>query len=148
MSVRRGRPVVALAIAAALAMVLAACSGADERVETARTVTVFGPYRGSEADRFALMLDEAAPDGVTVRYVGTGNFVGDLDQQLGEQNVGPDIAIVPQPGVVRRLVEDGFARELDPAVVDTIRAVYPEVTQGIGEVAGADVAHQIGRAHV
>ncbi len=93
------RPIAALFAAA---LVLAACGGSDSTAN-GPVVDVFGPYRGAEADALADSVGALERDaGIDVRYVGSADFVVDLQNRLvGDEQ--PDIAIVPQPGLVRLL---------------------------------------------
>ncbi len=88
--------------AAFVVLLVGACSGSDSATD-GDVVDVFGPYRGAEADALADSVrgleDEA---GIDVRYVGSADFVVDLQNRLvGDEQ--PDIAIVPQPGLVTLL---------------------------------------------
>ena len=104
-----------------------ACAGDGEPVDES-TVTVFGPYVGADADRFAeVIADFESSTGIDVAYTGSVDFVSDLRQRaLGNQQ--PDVAMVPQPGVVDTLVDDEV---LEPLEVDTVRAVR----EGFGDTA-------------
>lgn len=74
----------------------------------APTIEVFGPYRDIEADRLAEVLRRfEIANGIEIRYTGSVDFVSDLVRRAGEGNDPPDVAIVPQPGVVARLAGDG-----------------------------------------
>jgi alpha-glucoside transport system substrate-binding protein len=96
-----------------------ACAGDAETVDDS-TVTVFGPYVGTDADRFAdVIADFERSTGIDVAYTGSVDFVSDLRQRaVGNQR--PDVAIVPQPGVVDALAD---SEVLEPLEIDTVRAV-------------------------
>ncbi len=109
-------------LAVLIATGMSACSGGGSAYDPAAgTIEVFGPWRGSDADRFAEVLaafeDES---GLDVQYVGSADFVTDLQFRAGEGNDPPDVAIVPQPGVIDRLITDGQIVPLGPDVRDTV----------------------------
>lgn len=98
---------------------IAACAGDGAPVDES-TVTVFGPYVGADADRFAEVINGfERTTGIDVAYTGSVDFVSDLRQRaVGNQR--PDVAMVPQPGVVNALVEN---QALEPLESDTVEAV-------------------------
>jgi alpha-glucoside transport system substrate-binding protein len=116
-------------------IVVAACAGTGSR--RSDTVTVFGPYRGVEADRFVASL-AAFTDrtGIEVRYTGSADFVTDLAERVEAGGSPPDVAIVPQPGLVRRLVDRGAVVALDVATSAVVDDNYGRATAALGEVDG------------
>ena len=89
-------------------------------------IDVFGPYRNVEADNFAASLQEFEDDtGIAVRYTGSADFVQDLRQRVTSGASEPDIAIVPQPGVVDDLVEAELLVPLDGTSVQTLLDNHP-----------------------
>ena len=100
---------------------VAAC-GDEQGTAEAEPVVVFGPYRGDEAASFTEDLDRwAQSQGIEVRYTGTGNIAADLQSRVAEADP-PDIALVPQPGLVRALFEAGALQAVPAAVVDEASA--------------------------
>jgi len=87
-----------------------------------RGIVVFGPYTGRDADLFAESVDAfEQASGVDVVYTGSADFVEDLRQRSGG-NRRPDVAIVPQPGLVNDLIE----RDAVLPLSDTVRSVVDE----------------------
>lgn len=124
----------------ALALGVAACAGGDaEPVGDAPTVEVFGPFRGTEAE---LLADSLKPfeqtSGIDIRYTGTGAFVSDLERQIRAANP-PDIALIPQPGLVRELFDSGQVVPLGPEAIEAVEENYSEQTRALGEVDGVAV---------
>lgn len=125
---------------ASLAVVLAAvavagCGGSSSSGE--RALEVFGPYRGVEADRFAEVVEPfTRRTGIPVRYVGSVDFVSDLQRRAGEDNDPPDLAVVPQPGLIRELVRDGSVARPSAAVASALAANYPPEAVVLGRVDG------------
>lgn len=106
--------------------VAAGCGGGATAEDGA--VEIFGPFRGVEADRFIETLEPfTASTGIDVRYVGSGDFVDDLLTRVGEANDPPDVAVVPQLGLVDQLAADGeivpLSREVDALVDESTAAV-------------------------
>src|SRR5690625_4497018 len=71
------------------------------------TVTLFSSIREQEADQLQDTFDQFTEcTGITVEHNGSGDF----EQQVVVQAEGgnaPDLAAIPQPGLLQRLVEDG-----------------------------------------
>ncbi|GMQ84579.1 MAG: ABC transporter substrate-binding protein [Acidimicrobiia bacterium] len=111
-----------VAAVVAVALVVAACSATE--AEDGPVVTVFGPYRGTDAARFAASIAPfEARTGIDVRYVGTGSLAADLVDRIAEGNT-PDVAMVPQPSLVGDLVAMGQVIPLGPEGVAAVRANY------------------------
>ena len=112
----------ALLVITCLAVV--SCGGAPS--SDGRVIEVFGSYRNVEADNFAASLRQFEDDtGLRVRYTGSADFVKDLKQRVESGISAPDIAIVPQPGVVDELVAADQLVPLDDTSVQTLRDNYP-----------------------
>ncbi|MEO1056124.1 MAG: ABC transporter substrate-binding protein [Actinomycetota bacterium] len=113
-------------LGALLTMITAACgvdAGTDDESEP---IAIFGPYRGGEADRWIEVIHNyTEPRGIDVRYIGSEDFVADLQQRSGEGNDPPDIAVIPQPGFVDELAAGGVITPLGDDTVAGIEANYP-----------------------
>jgi alpha-glucoside transport system substrate-binding protein len=116
---------------------LAGCGGGAD--EAARPVVrIFGPYRGEEAALFTAGLDEwAETAGIDVRYTGSANFVEDLQYQVEDILSPPDIALVPQPGVVRQMFDDGRIVPVSEDVAQVLMRYYDDAALDLGRVDGA-----------
>ena len=111
---RRPR-VEALTLLIVAVVAAAACNPGDDATEDAPTVTVFGGYRGIEAQRFAAaMAPFEERTGITVRYVGAGSFAKAMEERVADADY-PDIGIFPQPGLVRQYAHQGILVPLDEA---------------------------------
>jgi alpha-glucoside transport system substrate-binding protein len=131
--VRRIAIAVALIVGAA---VLAGCGGADDQADRP-LVRIFGPYRGDEAALFTAGLDEwAASAGIDVRYTGSGNFVADLQYQVEEILSPPDIAVVPQPGLVQQMFRDGRIVPVSDDTAAMLGRSYDDEALDLGRVDG------------
>ena len=126
---------IASLIAVALACVtIAACDRTSPTPGT-EAIEVFGPYRGAEADNFAASLRGFEQEtGIEVNYTGSADFVSDLQQRAESGLDVPDIAVVPQPGLIADLVERKVIVPLDDRTIDAIAENYSvsvdDITQG------------------
>lgn len=133
---RRSRGGLVACLAVSCSLVVASCSLGDSTSESEadRTIVIFGPYRGVEADRFVSTFQDFVDDtGITVRYTGSNDFVTDLVSRVDNSAQTPDIAVIPQPGLVEQLVTAGSAFPIasetsqqledsfDADVADTVR---------------------------
>jgi alpha-glucoside transport system substrate-binding protein len=139
------RPRQAFAIAGALTLALAAtaCSdGGDDDTGTGdsgecaafsayeghdgKTVTVYASIRDAEAD----LLQESWAQfeectGITVDYEGSGEFEAQLQVRVEGGNA-PDIAFIPQPGLLERFAKAGNLKEAGAETKTAATANYSE----------------------
>lgn len=114
---RSGRRLVGLGAACVLVAVAGGCASSDNR-DTRSVVTVFGGLVGEDAQAFIDSLrDFERVSGVDVRYVGSSNFEADLQERV-RRGDAPDLALVPQPGLVTDLAQDGYALPYDGELAD------------------------------
>ena len=111
-----------VALVAVAAAVTSACVGGGVLDESeSDTIEVFGPWRGADADRFADVLAVfEAGSGLDVRYVGSADFVADVQRRTSEESDPPDVAIVPQPGLIRELAMKEHIVPLDADVSEAV----------------------------
>jgi alpha-glucoside transport system substrate-binding protein len=127
------------AITVASALLVAGCA-ADEENTDGEAIVVFGPYRGAEADRLVDSLEEYAENaGVEIRYTGSTNFVTDLNLRVDGADA-PDIALIPQPGLVAQLVDDDLIIPLNAATSEQLTDNYDLDNREIAEFDGVDYA--------
>jgi alpha-glucoside transport system substrate-binding protein len=113
----------AVVLVALVCGLTAGCGGGEPATDASRTIDVFGPYRGAEADRFVETLRPfTRKTGIPIRYIGSVDFVDDLLVRTGEGNDPPDVAVVPQPGLVRQLADERKLVPLDAATAAAVRA--------------------------
>lgn len=89
-----------------------------------QTLTIFGPWRGEDETLALSMLayfEEAT--GVTVKYSSSENYEQQIviDTQAGSP---PDIAILPQPGLLQDLASKGFLIDLGQKHADWMKENY------------------------
>lgn len=101
------------------------------------TIEVAAKWTGLEEENFRETLREfERSTGATVKYTSTGE---NTDAYLGAQLKGgepPDVAILPQPGLMRQYAERGAIKELSPDVVAAIDANYSPYWKNLGSVDG------------
>lgn len=125
---------------ALLLVLLTACGGGGgggsaglvgERVE------VLASWSGAEADRFGLVLREfERRTGAVVRYTSARNRVPDeLAARLAAGDP-PDVAVLPQPGLLRELAQAGDLVPLDAPTRALVRDTFPAAFQELGSSAG------------
>ncbi|GAB7048006.1 ABC transporter substrate-binding protein [Catenuloplanes indicus] len=119
----KSRPRQALAVATALGLALtaAACGGGDDNSSAGTgdcstydaykhdgtEVSIYASIRDTEAD----LLEESWSEfsectGITINYEGSGEFEAQLQVRVDGGNA-PDIAFIPQPGLIKRFADSG-----------------------------------------
>ena len=113
---QRRRLVVPLALLAVSGLALAGCAegssstGGDSSGK-GETVKISGGITGSEADLLNKSFDQFTKDtGIKVVYTGDKGFEGNIVTKVSGGSA-PDIAIVPQPGLLKSLVGTGQVKE-------------------------------------
>lgn len=89
-----------------------------------QSLTIFGPWRGEDQVLFESVLAYfKAATGVRISYASSENFEQQIviDTQAGSP---PDIAILPQLGLIGDLVTKGFAKPLPDGTDDWLRENY------------------------
>ena len=107
-----------------------------------QTLTIFGPWRGEDQVLAESVLAYfSAATGVKVNYSSSENY----EQQIvidTEAGSPPDIAILPQPGLIADLVKKGFVTPLGEETQNWLAENYAagESWVGLGSYAGKDGA--------
>jgi len=136
----------------ATALVVAACGGGATATPggggggdlAGTTVTVSGAFVDTEAERFAeAMKPFEDATGVTVKYSGDKSFEQQLNVQVEAGNP-PDVALLPQPGGMKKYAADGKLFPLPDDIVASIDANYGP---GWKEVGTADDGKAYGVFH-
>ncbi len=89
-----------------------------------QTLTIFGPWRGEDQVLVESMLAYfIAATGLTVNYSSSENYEQQIviDTQAGSP---PDIAILPQPGLIADLVKKGYVTPLGQETQDWLQSHY------------------------
>lgn len=107
---------------------------------TGQTISIFGPWRGDDQELVESVLAYfAAATGVTIRYASSESY----EQQIvidTEAGSPPDIAILPQPGLIQTLVSKGFVTPLGDDIAAWLGENYAagESWVGLGTFTGPD----------
>ncbi|MDQ3964552.1 MAG: extracellular solute-binding protein [Actinomycetota bacterium] len=130
-------------LAMAAVLVMAACGGGDEFDEGAEVeevggeVSVAAVWTGTEQERFQAVLDAfSEASGADVSYKSTGDDVG---AYLGTQIEGgspPDVAMLPQPGLLRDLAADGSLTAANDDVASALDENFAPIWSELGSVDG------------
>lgn len=95
-------------------------------------------WEGAEGDAFGRVLDAfEAETGATVRYTSTAgeDIAAFLDRRLAA-GAPPDVAVLPQPGLLAAYAEQGAILPVDDLVGDVVRERYAPEWQRLGSVGG------------
>jgi ABC-type glycerol-3-phosphate transport system substrate-binding protein len=134
----------AAAIAAATLAAVAGCDGPNATTSTrplidltGKTVEVAATWSGAEQENFQRVLDEfASRTHAAVKYTSGGN---DLAVMLNSRLAGgapPEVAFIPQPGVVAELAKRGVLKPIIGDAAAAVRANYSEAWQQLGTING------------
>ena len=110
-----------------------------------QTITMFGPWRGDDQVLIESVLayfEEAT--GATVDYSSSENF----EQQIvidAEAGSPPDVAVLPQPGLIAELVSRGFVQPLGQKTQDWLQQNYAagDSWVSLGSFTGPDGANAL-----
>lgn len=122
-----------VAVSAVAGLALTGCSGSSGGGSAgSNTVTVSGAFTGAQATAFQADLTTwAKKQGITVKYNGSNSFqTGIVTQVKGGQ--APDLAIFPQPGVLKSLISGGMV-PLDDLM--DVKSVTSDEAAGIPDIA-------------
>lgn len=135
---RTGRAPAAVS-AAALAVVLAAtaCGGSSGADLDSVTLEIVGPWAGAEQEAFEKVLDLfESQTGATVTYSGVGDELSTVLQTRIQGGDVPDVALIPQPGLIRTFAAEGDLVPLTEGVVADMDANMAGAWREIGSVDG------------
>ncbi|AEJ60996.1 extracellular solute-binding protein family 1 [Spirochaeta thermophila DSM 6578] len=124
-----------LVISSTCSLLLA--TGTQEQQQTGgRVVRVFGAFRGEEAARFEEAIRPFEDrTGIDVIYEGSPEFETQIFVQV-EAGTPPDIAALPQPGLMKRFAGKGQIIPLPAEVVAKIDENYKPVWKELGSYEG------------
>lgn len=123
------------------AIALAGCAEGDSGgsgggSEGTTTVRISGGITGSEADLLNQSFDQFTKDtGIKVEYTGDKSFEGNIVTKVTGGDA-PDIAIVPQPGLLQTLVGTGDVQKASDAVSSNVDEYWGKDWKSYGTVDG------------
>jgi alpha-glucoside transport system substrate-binding protein len=113
---RGRRAAVAVAAVASMSVSLAACGGDGDSASDSKEVTIWASVDQPVLDGLKKALAPKAEEaGLTVKWSKVEN-INQLIMTKIQANDTPDIAFIPQPGVVADIVDRGAAQPLDDVV--------------------------------
>ncbi|HEX7521991.1 MAG TPA: ABC transporter substrate-binding protein [Acidimicrobiia bacterium] len=128
----------------AIALLASACSGTSSSSTSSSSTELRGArlrvlavWTGAEARRFAAVIRAfEAHTGVVIDYVSTGNRIADELAARRAAHDLPDVAFVPQPGLLRQYARAGLLVPLGAGTVNEVTRSYPPVWRELGSVDG------------
>ena len=132
----KGMKAVALVLSTAAVFGFVSCKG-NKKSSTSKstgdkTIRIFGAFRGEEAARFdeiVKLFNEKT--GYNAVYEGSPEFETQILVQA-EAGTPPDIAALPQPGMMKNFARRGFIKPLSKEVVTKIDENYAPVWKQLG----------------
>ncbi|KGE71240.1 ABC transporter substrate-binding protein [Spirochaeta lutea] len=138
---RLGKAIILVMIAALLVPAALFAGGQGEQqaqpsAEAQKTVRIFGAFRAEEAARFREALKPFIDrTGINVIYEGSPEFETQILVQA-EAGTPPDIAALPQPGLMYNLAGRGYLKPLPQSVINRIDANYTSAWKDLGTYEG------------
>lgn len=130
----RKRAIALAALATGTALALSGCSGSGDTGSgsSGGTVNIAGAFTGDQGTAFQNDLTAwAKSQGITVKYTGSNSFQTSIVAQV-KGGTAPDIAIFPQPGVLKSLISGGMI-PLDDLI--DVKNVTADEATGLPDVA-------------
>ena len=101
-----------------------------------KTVTMFGSILSPESDSLAKSWSEfESCTGVKIQYTGNNDFESQLPVRVKGGNA-PDLAIIPQPGLIASMVATGKAVPAPPAVEANVSKYWSPIWKSYATVNG------------
>jgi alpha-glucoside transport system substrate-binding protein len=117
--------------------------------QSTKTINVFGAFGGAEATKFQAVIDvfEAKNPGVKVNYSTSADFNTVLNVRVQSGDY-PDIAGIPQPGVMKDLASQGALAPVASATSALIRKNYAPAWADLGKAADKKIYGVFHRVNV
>jgi alpha-glucoside transport system substrate-binding protein len=137
---QRRRVLVPMALVGVAGFALAGCaeggSSSDDGSVEGQTVQIAGGITGGEADALNESFAQFTEDtGIKVVYTGDKSFEGNIVTKVAGGSA-PDIAIVPQPGLLQSLIETGEVQPASDAVSANVDEYWSEDWKNYGSADG------------
>ena len=151
-STLRRRLIAPAAALGALSLVLAGCAAATEEPGAGGDVDCsayeqYGTFEGESVELYATIVDTEADalvesmadfeacTGITVEYIGTQEAETQINVRAAAGDA-PDLMIIPQPGLLQRLVGDGYVVPAPAPVEANVDEFWSESWKGYGTIDG------------
>jgi alpha-glucoside transport system substrate-binding protein len=132
--------VTATAVLGAVTVLTAGClsdegGGGGGSSNTSNTIEVMYAFTGGQEEGFKAEVDAwAAENDVTIKYAQTGNFNQLINTRV-QGNDAPDVALFPQPGIMRDMAEQDLLADLSDVVESS---ELDNMVQGVLETGQVD----------
>jgi ABC-type glycerol-3-phosphate transport system substrate-binding protein len=144
---RPRRLIAPLAIAGSVALVLSGCSGGSSNTNTTSasgsgsldgvTLNVAADWSGAEQSNFEKVLKQFSSDtGAKVNYTSYGTDVATTLNTKVQGGDPPDVAVIPQPGLLDSLAKAGSLIPLDNATDAVVKANFSQDWVDLGSSDG------------
>jgi alpha-glucoside transport system substrate-binding protein len=128
----------------ALVLLAAACTGDDGgstdgggTAAAGETIEVAATWTGPEQDRFQMVLDGfAEQSGADVRFLSAGDDIAAFVGPRIEGGDPPDVAMLPQPGVLQSFADQGDLIPIDDVAGDEVDQNFSETAREVGSADG------------
>ncbi|MGH3730105.1 MAG: ABC transporter substrate-binding protein [Micromonosporaceae bacterium] len=125
---------------AAVALVAAGCGGSEdggggpaEGSLEGETVKVTAVWSGAEQEKFKKVLDAFEEQtGAEVSYTSAGDDIATVLGTAVKGNEPPDVAVLPQPGLMNDLAKDGSLKPVNSQVDKAITENYAKIWKTLG----------------
>jgi len=138
-----------IAAAGVLGLVLAGCTGTDGGPAASDAdcgpYEDYGTFEGESVEVYATIVDVEADQmvqswedfesctGITIDYVGTQEAETQINVRAAAGDA-PDLMIIPQPGLLQRLINDGYVLAAPESVEANVDEFWSEDWKGYGTV--------------
>ena len=117
---------------------------ADYAGSSGTEVSMYTSIRDIEADRYVQSFEEFEKcTGITINYEGSGEFEAQLNVKVQGGNA-PDLAFIPQPGLLQRFVQAGEVVEVPEGTAENVDEFWSDAWKEYGSVDGTLYAAPMG----
>ncbi|MFJ1578238.1 ABC transporter substrate-binding protein [Streptomyces sp. NPDC088182] len=113
-------------------------AGGGDKSLGGQTISVAGVWSGAEQRNFQKVLDAfSEKTGAKTEFVSTGDNVSTVIGSKIEGGNAPDVAMVPQVGVLQQFAKQGWLKPLSATAQKSVDANYASVWKKYGSVDGS-----------
>ena len=154
----RRRSAIGVATLAVAALALSGCAPAAEDTDATGDCAAYADYLGNEGTEVEMYTTIVSPEadlfqesfaefeectGITINWNGSQEFEAQLPVRV-EGGTAPDLAIFPQPGLLKKMVETGKMVPASDALAASVDANYTPDWKNYGTVDGTFYAAPLG----
>ena len=154
----RRRSTIGVATLAVAALALSGCAPAAEDTDATGDCAAYADYLGNEGTEVEMYTTIVSPEadlfqesfaefeectGITINWNGSQEFEAQLPVRV-EGGTAPDLAIFPQPGLLKKMVETGKMVAASDALAASVDANYTPDWKNYGTVDGTFYAAPLG----